>query len=52
MYLEPKTKRIFAIACLGTKVRISIGNIDSLSYSILKIIAILSDQGVVQSERK
>ena len=32
------------------KVRISIGNIDSFSYSIFKNIEILSDQGVVQSE--
>ena len=37
---------------LRKKICISIGNIDSFSYSTLTIIAILSDQGVVQSERE
>ena len=49
VYLEYKIKIISAIACLE-KVRISIRNIDSFSYSILKIIEIFSDQRVVQSE--
>ena len=52
MYIESKIERIFAIACLGKKVRISIGNIDLFAYSIFKNIEILSDQGVVQSEPK
>ena len=48
MYLESKIERIFAIACLGKKVRNSIGNIDLFAYSIFKYIEILSGQGVVQ----
>ena len=35
VYLESRTKRIFAIACLGKKVRISIGNIQLFAYFIL-----------------
>ena len=48
MYLESKIERIFAIACLGKKVPIPIGNIDLFAYSIFKYIEILSGQGVVQ----
>ena len=47
-YLDGKTKRIFGIARLEKKVRISIGNIQLFAYSILKNIEILSGQGVVQ----
>ena len=49
MYIESKTISIFAIACLGKKVCISIGNIDLFADSIFKKIEVLSDQGVVQS---
>ena len=48
MYLESRTKRIFAIACLGTKVSFAIGNIELFAYFIFKNIEILSGQGVVQ----
>ena len=47
-YLECNTERIFGIACLEKKVRISIGNIDFFAYSIFKNIEISSGQGVVQ----
>ena len=50
MYLESKIEKNFCYSLPRKKVRISIGNIDLFAYSILKIIAILSDQGVVQSE--
>ena len=48
-YLGCNAKRAVRLTFLK-KVRFSIGNIDSISYSILKIIEILSDQGVRQSE--
>ena len=47
VYLESKTERIFGILP-RKKVRISIGNIDFLAYSIFKNIKISSGQGVVQ----
>ena len=50
VYLEYKTKNNFCCSLSRKKDRISIGNINSFSYSILKIIEILSDEGVVQSE--
>ena len=50
MYVECKTKRSFGIACLGKKVRISIGNIDLFAYSIFINIEVSSGQGVVQIE--
>ena len=48
MYLESKTKRIFAIACLGKKFVFQSEIFDLFVYSIFKNIEILSDQGVVQ----
>ena len=48
VYLESKTKRIFAIACLGKKFVFQSEIFDLFAYSIFKNIEILSDQGVVQ----
>ena len=48
MYVESRTKRIFAIACPGKKVSFAIGNIELFAYSIFKNIEILSGQGVIQ----
>ena len=48
MYLESKTKRVFAIPCLGKKFVFQSEIFDLFAYSIFKNIEILSDQGVVQ----
>ena len=46
VYLESRTKRIFAIACLEKKVLISIGNVQLFAYYIFKNIKILDFENI------